>query len=284
MAKYYLVASYYNMKTKEYENETIIKSLDGHNLSTLEHIDDFTTSHTIPEILSILEREQGKMGFNHLAIVYLKNQSSTPNYYRIIDNDKRFNTCLKSAKPATNYILGKQRNTIYLNQGNELYREELAKLLDILENRNYELFKSIYPLNNDFSFLVKRYIDSDYDNNQTREEDLRQVLLEFSRYKTFRGWYSNQKKLKNNLNFKRSSNIPSSSTMQNKAKKKVVVHSIKENIEEYEEKFEKEQGVSYSSYNTNQYNMDNDEFLSEEEYLSMHSDEYDDSKSLGRRH
>ena len=80
----------------------------------------------------------------------------------------------------------KYRKTYFINLNNELFRKELNQLLDILKNKDYELFKSFHPLENDFSFLVKNYINSSHDNENYEEEDLKKIILEFSRYKTFR--------------------------------------------------------------------------------------------------
>ena len=73
MSKYYLVASYYNQKTKKYELETIIKSLKGTSLDTLYDIDLMTTSYPLTELIKTIEEETKKEGFNHLAIKYIKN-------------------------------------------------------------------------------------------------------------------------------------------------------------------------------------------------------------------
>ena len=35
-------------------------------------------------------------------------------------------------------------------------------------------------------------MNSNYDNELYKEEDLRKIILEFSRYKTFRGWIINK--------------------------------------------------------------------------------------------
>jgi len=284
MSKYYLVASYYNLRTNTYERETIIDALSGEKLNALSKIDSFTSNYTTTEILKLIEQERGLFGFNQLSIMYLKNKSASPTYYRIIDSDQRFNNCLKASKQATNNILGKQKNTIYINRNNELYKEELENLLKIIQSKNYDLFKSIYPYNNDFSFLVERYINTSYDTASSKEEDLKQILVEFCRYKTFRGWYLLQKKIKSNISFENTSKKKIEPVIKNDQPKKVVVHSIAENEKQFEKRFIKEQGLSYSSYNTNQYNMEKEEFLSEDEYESMNSYDEEDNKTLGRRH
>ena len=45
MSKYYLVASHYNIYTKNYEKEVIIKEINGINLSSLNKIDEFTSKY-----------------------------------------------------------------------------------------------------------------------------------------------------------------------------------------------------------------------------------------------
>lgn len=273
MSKYYLVASYYNLRTNNYEKETIIDSLEGINLNTLYNIDSFTSSHNKLDILNLIEKEKEKQGLNHLAIMYLKNKNSSPVYYRVIDNDQKFKECIEESDISINKILGKSKKTIYINRNNELYRSELRKLLDIINKRDYKLFKSIYPYDNDLSFLVKRYLTTSYDTRDVELEDYYQILVEFSRYKTFRGWYMNQNKLRNNISIKPKTNNDNSSLKE----QKIEVISILEHEKEYERKFESDNGVSYSSFNTNKYNMDNEEFLDEDEYMSM-QDDYDDKK------
>ena len=144
--------------------------------------------------------------------------------------------------------------------------------------RDYRLFREIYPYDNDLSFLVRRYLTTSYDTRDVELEDYYQVLVEFSRYKTFRGWYMNQNKVRNNISIKQKDNNSAGIFKE----KKIEVISIEEHEKEYERKFESDKGVTYSSFNTNKYNMDNEEFLDEDEYMSMLDDEID-SKNL-RRH
>ena len=280
MSKYYLVASYYNIRTKQYENETIIKSLPEVNLTTLSKIDEFTTSHTIPDILNLIEKELGRTGFNHLAIIYLKNQNSAPIHYRVIENDQRFNKSIITCNTEDNYILNKRRKTNYLNRGNDLFLEQVNILKNILENKDYEKFNNIYPYDNDFSYLVKRYMDSSYDTEEAILNDLNLILLEFSRYKTFRGWYSNQLKLKNNIRIR---NHGPQEQINISKQPKVIIHTNEENMTIFESRFKEKTGKSYSEYTTNEYNIENEEYLSEEEYASM-NDYEEDNKVRGRRH
>lgn len=278
MSKYYLVASYYNLRNNSYEKEVIIDSIDGVNLNTLYNIDSFTSGRTNLSILNLIEKEKGKQGLNHLAIMYLKNKNSAPVYYRVIDNDQRFKECIEESSVSTNKILGKSKKTVYINRNNELYRSELKKLLDIISKRDYRLFREIYPYDNDLSFLVRRYLTTSYDTRDVELEDYYQVLVEFSRYKTFRGWYMNQNKVRNNISIKQKNN----NDMGSFKDKKIEVISIEEHEKEYERKFASDKGVTYSSFNTNKYNIDNEEFLDEDEYMSM-LDDNNDSKNL-RRH
>ena len=73
MSKYYLIASYYNLHTNTYQNETIIESINGKKLNTLAQIDDLTSNNTSTELFKLIEEETNKTGFNHLSIMYLKN-------------------------------------------------------------------------------------------------------------------------------------------------------------------------------------------------------------------
>ena len=283
MSKYYLVASYYNLRTKEYENETIIKSLQQNKLDTLSKIDEFTTNHTISEILNLIEKEHGKTGFNHLAIIYLKNKNSKPYHFRIIENDQRFNKSIVTCNTEDNYILNKRRKTTYLNRSNELYLEQVNILIKILENKDFEKFKNIYPYDpqeNDFSYLVKRYIASSYDTEEARVNDLNLILLEFSRYKTFRGWYSNQIKLKNNIRIRNQNGIEQRRFSN---QPRVIIHTKEENMSFFESRFKEKTGKSYDEYTTEQYNLENEEYLTEEEYTSMNDKTTEDNQPIIRR-
>lgn len=280
LGKYFLVASYYNQKTKVYEKETIIKLLDGISFESLYDIDLMTSKYNLIDLLKMIESENKGDGFNHLAIKYLKNKNELPIYYRIIENDLEFNKCIISSSKLTKCILGKKRTTNYISRHNKLYKQELEKLLKIIETKNYELFLSIYnkekDKDKDFVYLVKRYMNSSYDTYEAESNDLMEILVEFSRYKTFRGWYVNNLKLKNNIKSK--SIVKPVKKSKNRKNK---VSSISENIAKFEERFEQVNGISYDSYQKNQYNKENDEYLSEEEYLSMF-DLFDDDTSYKR--
>lgn len=262
MSKYYLVASYYDMYKKSYINEITIKKLNNISLSSLIKIDDFTSNYAEIEILNMIEKELNIKGINHLSIKYVKNDYEQPIYYQVITNNKEFNSCIKSTQTKEVKLMDKYRKTSFVSLNNELLKKELVELLKILETKNYLLFKEVYPKENDFSFLVKNYMNSNYDNELYREEDLKKIILEFSRYKTFRGWIINKTSPKSK---KKSQNI----TNKQVTLKPKKINSIEENIEFYEKEYEKRTGRSYSSYNTASFNEDNDEYLSEEEYDTM---------------
>ena len=262
MSKYYLVACYYDMHKKSYTNEITIKKLNNITLSSLIKIDDFTTKHSETEILNMIEKEFNIRGINHLSIKYVKNDYETPVYYKVITNNKEFNSCINSTQIKELKLMDKKRKTSFISLNNDLLKNELTELLKILNTKNYALFQEVYPKENDFSFLVKNYMNSNYDNELYSEEELRKIILEFSRYKTFRGWIINKALPKTK---KTSQNI----IIKKESIKHKKINSIEENIAFYENEFEKRTGDTYSSYTTTFFNQENDEYLSEEEYNQM---------------
>ena len=69
MPKYYLVASYYDKYKNQFQNEFVV-TLPGIDLTSIQAIDSFTASHTLIELLQLIEQETHRQGLNHLAIKY----------------------------------------------------------------------------------------------------------------------------------------------------------------------------------------------------------------------
>lgn len=271
MGRYYLVGSYYDMYKKTYSNEIRIKEIDGVKLSSLVSIDNFTSRYNRLEIISKIEKELGIKGINHLVIKYSKNNDLMPEHYRVIYKDDMFNSCVNGLKENTVNILGKTRKTLFVDRNNELYISEVKKILDIIKSGDMDMFSKIYSKNNDFSLLVRRYLNSSYDNELDKEEDLKLILLEFSRYKTFRGWIVEQNKLKEN-SFNRSINYNKASTSRKVNIGKVHISTYEENSKEFDKMFESRNNMNYDEYRTlehNSYDDEKEEFLDVDEYNEM---------------
>lgn len=282
MSKYYLVGSSYNTYNKSYNDEVIIKSLNGIKLSSLSKIDDFTSRYSYFDIFKMMEKELKIKSLNHLAIKYVKSDNSKPVYYRIIGEDKLYNECVKNLETRKVSVLGKTRETLFVKRNNELFKKELSKLLEVINSGSFDKFREIYPIDNDFSFLVRRYLDTSYDDELDKEKDLELILLEFSRYKTFRGWFVEGEKKKDTLIKKRGI-----VNVRKENKKKMKIATFDENMALFEDKFLKDNNVSYSQYRTLEHNQGEiyhndycedikEEFLDEEEFNNMIS--YDEEK------
>lgn len=286
MGRYYLVASYYDSFNKSYRNENIIKKLNGINLSSLVEIDKFTSNFEKIKILDMIEKELGIMGINHLAIKYFYSNDDNKFYpYRVIYGNELFNECTKSVVKNKVMINNKCRETYFVSSNNKLYRQKMEKLMKLIkgENASFDKFREFYSLDNELSFLVKRYINSSYDNELEKERDLKNIILEFSRYKTFRGWIIEQEKKKNNtLSYTYKSSDKNVVYKDKQSKNKGEVLSIEQNISLYEKEFEKEHGISYDEYKTMEYNDLNEEFLDVDEMDEMF--DYDNSRVVRKRH
>jgi len=260
MSKYHLVASYYNLYQKKYENEIEV-TIPGIDLSTIQAIDYYTSSHTNQEILSKIEQVTGIKGLNHLSIKYYKNKTAKPIYYHIIEYFPEFTPCTKSTITKQYKLLGKLMVTSVVLNDIELFQKEKSELLQIIEKRNLEAFEKRYPYNDQFYFLVTRIITSSYDEQQEMQNDLNQAMLELSRYKTFRGWIVAKQKEKKYQPITRKDN-----TLQKEKKEPITVKSISEYEEEYTKIYEEKNKQSYQKnfayqYNTSHLDEDAEEFL-----------------------
>lgn len=261
MSKYYLVASYYDMYQRNYKNE-IVLNLPTVDLSTIQAIDYYTSSHTSQEIFNQIEQTMGVKGLNHLSIKYYKNKYAKPSYSRTIENDPDFLPCTQNITSKAPVVSSKI----------ELFQKEKSQLLNLLEKRDLESFQANYPFQDQFSFLVTRWINASYDEPEAEQEELKNILLEFSRYETFRGWIvvakSKQKFYQKVVTRKSIINPVSKS-------QPLTVKSISDYEEEYQKKFAEQNKVSYGSYQTYQYNTshleeDKEEFLEEQEVNQLY--------------
>lgn len=279
MSKYSLVASYYDQYEKtnqKYKNEIEI-NIPGVDLSTIQAIDFFTSSHTKSEIFTLLEQTIGLTERNHLAIKYQKRKTEDSDYFKVIYNHPDFASCTKDNTSKTYQIDEKYISTKLIQNHNDLFQLEKRKLLQLLEARDVSKFQEYYPYQDDFSYLVNRYFNSSYDTEYDNQRDLNLILLEFSRYTTFRKWIIAQEK--NKKGFRESSYYsikkPISSIPTAKSSS-ASVRSVEEYEQEYQKKFESAYHIPYETYQTTQYNTshleeDKEEFLETEEIEQLHS-------------
>lgn len=272
MSKYYLVASYFD--GRNFYDEEIIKNLAGVNLDKLNTIDVFTSSHSLLELFSLMESELGVSRRNQLSIKCLKNKDATPNYYRVIVDDKNYLEAVLGMKEVSYRAMDKKRKALSIRGDSELYQQERQFLIGILNTRDISLFDQIYPYSNQFSYLVHRYLETDYDDVQVMNNDYQMIMDEFSNYKTFRYWYilrnknQHKKENRNFIIFKR--NVSDSN------KKKKTVKSIQECEEEFEKKFYEKNHMLFEDYEAISHNLayldeDKEEYLDVDEVERMYN-------------
>lgn len=273
MSKYALVASYYDKYEKtdqKYKNEVEIK-LPNIDLSTIQAIDFFTASHDVIDIFGLIDKYQHITGINHLAIKYQSDRNNRVNYFRVICNNKDFALCTKNNFLKTYQISGKYRTALLVSSDANLFQIEKRNLLQILERGNFLEFQRLYPYQDDLAFLVRRYFDSCYDTEDSKLSELSLIVLEFSRYTTFRKWIVVQgrqdKSLKEIVFKSQRGKVASNFTQKSQ---NLIAFSREEYEEEYEKNFYSLHHISYGAYQARQYNTlrleeDKEEFLEENE-------------------
>lgn len=271
MSKYYLVASYFD--GRNFYDETIIKSLEGVKLDKLNTIDLFTASHSSVELFTLIEKELHLTGKNQFSIKCLKNKDATPNYYKIILDDKNYLETILDMKEVTYQSMDKKRKSLSVRKDSKLFKNEKQTLVNILDTKDLSLFEQIYPYSNQFSFLVHRYCETDYDNIQVMNRNYQLIMDEFSNYKTFRYWYILRKKTQKKKYY--IYNVPKKIEKENNHHQKEVL-SIEECEQEFEQDFYQKNHLSFEEYQTIQHNLaylddDKEEYLDAEEFESMNN-------------
>ena len=271
MSKYYLVASIFD--GQDFYDETPIKSLGNFSLETLKDIDLFTARYTSLELFQLVYQELENKNYNQLSIKHKKNKESTPSYYRVITGDKSYLEAILDMKEVTYQLPERKSTSLIINKDSSLYKQEKEKLDKILKEKNIEAFNQIYPYQTEFSFLVTRYLKTDYENIDEMIRDYQMIINEFSSYKTFRYWY-----ILNIKNGKKEFSNSQKNKQQKKSKVQKKKPSIK-TIQEYEEDFERiflqKQNKSYDQYLVSKYNLSHldegkEEFLEEQELNKMY--------------
>lgn len=294
MQKYYLVASHYNIRKNKYENEFVV-TLPGIDLTSIQAIDSFTASYTLSELLQLIEQETHRQGLNHLAIKYYKNKKMDPKPRRIIENNPDYAKLAKeSLRKREYYLLGQKYEFYAVNYENLFFLKNLRKVIEMIANRDSDGFNELYPYEDNFKWLVTRFISSSYDTADSEKEDLLKIKKEFSRYTTFRKFIiaeEKRKEKKNQINTQKSiiPNNDSKKTNNNpKKRSKVNSKSIEEYNKLYEENFQKENAISYQTYQTMQHNLshlelDKEEFLEEQELDIMYEPLEENNSSKRKR-
>ena len=288
MAKYYLIASYYNAYTRSYHNQTKVK-LENIDLSTIQAIDHFTSSYDKIDILTRINKEMNVEEINHLAIMYIKDENHPVDYYPIIEKNTDFSKIkkeietdisYKNNKPKINYRIKSNQSSTYINN-------EFEKILRILRTGNIDDFKKLYPYQDDLYNLVNRYLNFYSNKDGLNEEDERARLTdlaaikkEFLNYITFRKWIIAEQKRQNRYIIRpnRQQIQPQQPQQQVPRKKitnerKTVEQYEEEFIKEYEEKnkigWKKDQIISHNHF---QLEEEKEEYLEEHEYDMMYEE------------
>lgn len=268
MAKYQLVASHYNSNTGKYENEQVI-TMPGYDLNSLIGIDRFTCLHTKDELLRIIRQENNiDSNINTISIRYFKNAKANPSYYQIVTNSQIIEDVLDDIEPKQFYGV-KNRIADAINKNNSAFNSEKIRLIQLLETRNLEELDRLIHKNSDLKHLINRYLNSYYDNEDEKEKDLALIILEFSRYKTFRGWV-----VANSKTYTKGKNTTTIISSKPKKEKKIEVKSIEQHEIEYEENFEEKHNITYIEqttydYNTRDLDDDKEEFIEPDELEQM---------------
>lgn len=276
MTKYYLVASHYDMYTKQYQNEVVV-NIPNVDLTTIQAIDYFTSSHSKSELLQIVSDITKIPNLNQLAIKCYKNKKSSPSYGRIIENNPQFASLIKEGLEKKEYYLdGKKYEFLAVKSNNLFFLKELRKIMKIIQSKDLKTFTETYPYENTLSHLVTRYMNSSYDNQESEIEELNRIEKEFSRYKTFHDWIIAQEK-----NIKKYQKSVQKQTLQPikkttpKKNSKIEAKTIEEYESSYEQDFEKQNGFSYQAHQTMEHNLshldeDEEEFIEEQELNMMY--------------
>ena len=291
MSKYCLVAKV-NCFDGGIKYVPVIK-LGENDLSSLIAIDEFTSCYDKYQIFSMIDRGYKVDGMlKDIVIRGEKRDKEKCVYWDVITEDKEFCNCVSEVINETRNMYRVDNNgdiyqskmkTEFVRKDSELYKREYKKLLEKINDGSfYE-----YYYKNSRSVLVKLvnmyreskdYYDKTGSNNalEDMEKKLKSIADEFSRYKTFRGWYVLGKYPKK-VSEKSSNEKTYQRPKENEKSKKGVEKSIEEiekNIKKHEEDYDKENyidkyGVSYDEFNLYKYNIDNDTYFDSKEYEEM---------------
>ena len=199
MAKYYeLVGSVYIWG--KYQDQEVVK-LDNVSLKTIEDIDKFTSLY--PDAFAISnklgEKYQNK---NHYSI-RVTNNKGTVYYQRVIYDIKDLDNIISKLKKNTIYTINGYRNVKLVPTNNVLFAKSFQELEDLINNKDIERIEELFNKDSKFTFLVKRFIESNSYEEQDYEA-LQNIELNFQNYEVFRKYLANKSKKKiSNLKVKK---------------------------------------------------------------------------------
>ena len=256
MGKYNLVASCYNSNRNCFTDEIEIKLQDGPK-NELVRIDSYTTLYTKHEFLEKLRQNKIIKNQDTLSIRYLKSKNSQPIYYSTIFDQPKLASSIQ-------HLIEKKRSQnpkkifLAVRLDDPYFQAEWLELNRLIQQNNLSQIQQKYKNQKELVFLIERYLESFYDEETAKEQDLKEIQLEFSRYKTFRGWIASKTKR---------------TIMASPRKKETVISNPKINTnQDFDTLFKKKKLMDYKTYLLNQYNrqdMEKEEFIEEDELEQM---------------
>lgn len=265
MGKYELVASHYDLYRHEYLNEIVIR-YPNIDLTNLETIDHFTSRFSEIELFKKISEYNALTNQNHLSIRYLKKKNMNPNYFKVIyENSMIYNMSNQVECRMTGSYEHPYANAVPMN---ETFHLEFREIEDILTMKNIQRIIDFFGENHPLSALAQQYLKCDSYDYEGLEQIKQRLKQEFSRYKTFRGWIISKK---NPIRKKKNLIIKTESL---KKKEKIILKTIEEYEQEFENNFLKENNMSYKQQQLNDYNRryleeDQEEFIDESEMDQM---------------
>lgn len=272
MGKYTLVASSYDPIHNRFFDEVAIKLVGGPQ-NELVQIDRYTASSSKIEILRELKEKGLIQDQDTLSIRYLKLKDSKPVYYNVVFDNPNLIHSMENLTEKK-YYHDFSKVSLSLRFDDPYFEMEWKQLKNLIELKKVAEIEEKYKKLTHLIFLIHRYLNSFYDDDLVREQGLKEIELEFSRYKTFRGWIVEKNKKKKK--------ILTSNNSAKKIKKRIDPISKESAETEFEKSFMKKNLLDYKHYLLNQYNqqdMDKEEFIEEDELEQMgYMENYDKRK------
>lgn len=256
MGKYNLVASCYNSSCNCFTDEIEIKLQDGPK-NELVRIDSYTTLYTKHEFLEKLRQNKIIKNQDTLSIRYLKSKNSQPIYYSTIFDQPNLTNSIHHLTEKK-HLQNPRKTFLAVRLDDPYFQAEWLELNRLIQQNNLDLIQQKYNKQKELVFLIERYLESFYDEETAKEQDLKEIQLEFSRYKTFRGWIASKTKR---------------TIMASPRKKEAVISNPKINTnQDFDTLFQQKKLMDYKTYLLNQYNrqdMEKEEFIEEDELEQM---------------
>ena len=256
MGKYSLIASCYDSTHNCFTDEIEIKLQDGPK-NELVKIDSYTCRYTKYELLEKLRQKKIIESQDTLSIRYLKSKDSQPIYYNAIFNQSNLTNSIHHLTEKK-HLQNPRKTFLAVRLDDPYFQAEWLELNRLIQQNNLDLIQQKYNKQKELVFLIERYLESFYDEETAKEQDLKEIQLEFSRYKTFRGWIASKTKR---------------TIMASPRKKETVISNPKINTnQDFDTLFQQKKLMDYKTYLLNQYNrqdMEKEEFIEEDELKQM---------------